>query len=117
MKTYKVEGTFYMEHKNDKYLQVRFDYQIQANSKYDARESVLEMHEDEGVFLQDGEYDIFEQNLGGIFERCVFKNPKGITVVYGNSTNDVVGELYENEDEAMEHYDFVKEHYAVAYLQ
>ena len=120
MNDYIIQGCFYITDKNDKQQSVNFDYVIQAQDKYEAHEDVLEMHLDNGIQVADGEFDIYEVNADGSKgDRCkIFRNRNEISVNYKKNLNDEwQGEVFENEEEAYEHFEYIKKNNKFAYLQ
>jgi len=118
MYDYIIEGCFYITDKNGKQQSVNFDYVIEAQDKYEAREDVIETFLNNGIQLEDGEFDIYEVNVDGSKgDKCrIFMNRDEINVVYGNKSTETQAEVFDNEEDAYAHLDFVKQKYKVAYL-
>ncbi len=120
MNDYIVEGCFYITDKNDKQQSVNFDYVIEAKDKYEAQEDVLEMLLDNGITTYKEEYDIYVRNADGSKgDRCqIFRNRKQITVEYKKNLKDEwQSELFENEEDAYEHFELIKKNHKFAHLR
>ena len=120
MNDYIVEGCFYITDKNDKQQSVNFDYVIEAEDKYEAQEGVLEMLLDNGITTYKEELDIYERNANGSKgDRLqIFRKRNQITVHYKKNLKDEwQGELFENEEEAYEHFEHIKKNHKFAYMQ
>jgi antitoxin component HigA of HigAB toxin-antitoxin module len=117
MNDYIVEGCFYITDKNDIHQIVNFDYVIKAKDKYEAQEDVREMLLDNGIETYKEEVDVYERNADGSKgDRCeIFRNRNKISVNYKKNLNDEwQAEVFENEEEAYEHFEYIKKNHKFA---
>ena len=120
MNDYIVEGCFYITDKNDIHQIVNFDYVIKAKDKYEAQEDVREMLLDNGIETYKEELDVYVRNADGSKgDRLqIFRNRNQISVEYKKNLKDEwQGELFENEEEAYEHFELIKKNHKFAYMQ